>query len=120
MYYMKHNNLLRAMRSRGINAALMARLALTITMLAGSITLAWNLLNVHGARAASVNTTATVDNPWAIVFDSSGNAWVAEPNCNPNPVCNLPSSGAIEEFSLTGGHPTLLNTYAPSTGTFNP
>src|SRR5690348_8286605 len=101
MYYMKQDIVWSAMHSRGINAALVARLVLTIVMLVGSITLAWSLLNVHSARAANVNTTATVDNPWSIVFDSSGNAWVAEPNCNPNPVCNLPPNGAIEEFSLT-------------------
>jgi len=121
MYRMKQNNFWRTMRSRGINAAMIVRLVLTIMALAGSVTLAWDLLNVHGARAANVNTTATVDNPWAIVFDSSGNAWVAEPNCNPNPVCNLPPNGAIEEFNLAGGHPALLNTYAaPNVGTFNP
>ena len=119
MYFMKQNK--RAMPSKGVNKALIVRLALAIMMLAGSVTLAWNLLNVHGAHAASVNITSTLDNPWSIVFDGSGNAWVAEPNCNPNPVCNLPPNGAIEEFNLAGGHPSLLNTYAaPNVGTFNP
>jgi streptogramin lyase len=121
MNRMKQNNFWGSARSGGVNVGLVVRLSLTIVALAGSITLAWNLLNVRSAHAASVNTTATVDNPWAIVFDGSGNAWVAEPNCNPNPVCNVPLNGAIEEFGLSGGHPTLLNTYAaPTTGTFNP
>src|ERR1700680_3558050 len=118
---MKQNNFRGTARSRGVNAGLIVRLGLTIAALAGSVTLAWSLLNVHGAHAASISTATTVDSPWSIVFDGSGNAWVAEPNCNPNPVCNVPPNGAIEEFTLSGGHPVLVNTYAaPTLGTFNP
>src|SRR5579864_6509708 len=118
---MKQNSFWGTARSRGFNAGLIVRLGLAIVALAGSVTLAWTLLNAHGAHAAGVNTTGTTASPWNIIFDGSGNAWVAEPNCNPNPVCNLPPNGAIEEFSLAGGHPALLNTYAaPNVGTFNP
>lgn len=100
---------------------LIVRLGLAIVALAGSVTLAWTLLNAHGAHAAGVNTTSTLDSPWNIVFDSFGNAWVAEPNCNPAPQCSAPPNGAVEEFSLAGGHPTLMHQYsAPATGTFNP
>lgn len=90
--------------------------------LVGSVTLAWTLLNGHnGARAAGVNTVGTLDHPWAIVFDNSGNAWVAEPNCNPAPQCSGAPNGAIEEYSLSGGQPALLHQYsAPGSGKFNP
>src|SRR6266852_3243890 len=119
---MKQNNFWGTARSRGVTAGLIVRLGLAIVALAGSVTLAWTLLNGHtGAHASSVNTTNTVDSPWAIVFDGSGNAWVAEPNCNPAPQCSAPPNGAIEEFNLSGGHPSLVNTYtAPGSGTFNP
>jgi streptogramin lyase len=118
---MKQNNFWGTARSRGVNAGLIVRLGLAIVALAGSVTLAWTLLNAHGAHAAGVNTLSTVDSPWNIVFDGSGNAWVAEPNCNPAPQCSAPPNGAIEEFNLTGGHPTLMNTYAaPGTNHYNP
>jgi streptogramin lyase len=119
---MKQNNFWGTARSRGVTAGLIVRLGLAIIALAGSVTLAWTLLNGHtGAHASSVNTVGTVDSPWAIVYDGSGNAWVAEPNCNPAPQCSAPPNGAIEEFNLAGGHPSLVSTYtAPATGTFNP
>ena len=114
---MKQNSFWGTARSRGLNAGLIVRLSLAIMALAGSATLAWTLLNAHGAHAASVNTTGTVANPWAIIYDSAGNAWVAEPNCNPNPVCSAPPNGAIEEFKLTGSQPTLMHIYAaPAVG----
>ncbi len=109
-------------RSPGVQTGIILRLGMALLVLAGSITLAWMLLSTHYQARASVgvNTISTIANPWAIVFDSSGNAWVAEPNCNPAPTCINPPSGAIEEFSLQAGQPHLLNTYQPSTGVFNP
>ncbi len=121
---MKQNSFWGTARSRGVNAGLIVRLSLAIMALVGSVTLAWTLLNARGAHAASVNTVNTLDNPWNIVFDGSGNAWVAEPNCNPAPQCSAPPNGAIQEFKLTGGIPTLINTYAapsiPTTNHYNP
>ena len=102
---------------------LIVRLSLALVALAGSVTLAWTLLNAHGAHAANVATGNTFANPWAITFDSAGNAWVAEPNCNPAPQCSAPPNGAIEEFNLSGGHPSLVHTYAApgsAQGHFNP
>src|ERR1700694_5883538 len=118
---MKQNNFWGTARSRSVNAGLIVRLGLAIVALVGSVTLAWHRLNAPGAHAAAVNTVSTVDSPWNIVFDGSGNAWVAEPNCNPAPQCSAPPNGAIQEFNLTGGHPTLMNTYAaPITNHYNP
>lgn len=118
---MNQNSFWGTARSRGVNAGLIVRLGLAIMALAGSATLAWTLLNAHGTHAAGINTTNTIDHPWAIVFDAAGNAWVAEPNCNPNPVCSATPNGAIEEFNLAGGLPTRMNTYAaPAVGNFNP
>src|SRR5579872_4198667 len=101
---MKSNNFWGTARSRGINVGLIARLSLAIVALVGSATLAWTLLNAHvGVHAAnSVNTLGTTANPWSIVFDGAGNAWVAEPNCNPAPVCGVSPAGAIQEFNLSG------------------
>ena len=118
---MKQNSFWGNARSKGMNVGLIVRLGLALAALAGSVTLAWTLLSTHGAHAAGVNTTGTTANPWGIIYDSSGNAWVAEPNCNPNPVCTSQSNGAIEEFKLSGGQPTLVNTYqAPRAGSIHP
>ncbi len=56
---MKQNNFWGTARSRGVNAGLIVRLGLAIVALAGSVTLAWTLLNAHGAHAAGVNTLST-------------------------------------------------------------
>ena len=118
---MKQNNFWGTARSRGVTAGLIVRMGLALVALVGSVTLAWTLLGGHsGARASSVNQTPTLDSPWAIVFDGSGNAWVAEPNCNPAPQCSAPPNGAIEEFNLSGGHPALVHQYAAPAGHFNP
>ncbi|HVB73130.1 MAG TPA: hypothetical protein VNE38_06190, partial [Ktedonobacteraceae bacterium] len=118
---MHENNFWGQAQSKGFNTGMIVRLGLALAVLAGSVTLAWTLLGSHFARAASsVNTVNTHAHPWSIVFDAQGNAWVAEPNCNPAPVCIAPPTGSIEEFHLVGGLPVVMNTYTPAAGIFNP
>ena len=119
---MNLNNFWGPARSSGVKMGMIVRLGLALLVMVGSLTLAWVLLSTHyQAHASSVNTIQLADNLWGIVFDGSGNAWVAEPNCNPAPTCLNPPNGEIQEFNLQGGQPTLLNSYvAPATGKFNP
>lgn len=37
--------------------------------------------------------------PWGIAFDHNGNEWVAQPNCDPNPVCNNTVQGSIAQVN---------------------
>ncbi|HZS76159.1 MAG TPA: hypothetical protein VFA41_06045 [Ktedonobacteraceae bacterium] len=100
------------------NVGLIARLTLALVALVGSIAMAWTLLGGHmTAHASGISTTSTHTNPWAVAFDSSGNAWVAEPSCQPAPTCAPPyPDGAIEEFTITNGAPNVVHTYPAPTG----
>ncbi|HEV2580332.1 MAG TPA: hypothetical protein VGT44_05720, partial [Ktedonobacteraceae bacterium] len=100
---MKLNNFWGTTRSPGLQVGMIVRLGLALTAIAGSIALAWVLLGGHyDAHAGAINTLGTADQPMGLVIDKNGNAWVAEPNCNPAPVCSAPAAGAIEEFKLNG------------------
>src|SRR5690348_14413590 len=50
-------------------------------------------VTVHASRAASAFTSLTAYHipsgldPWGTAFDSTGNVWVAIPECDPNPDC---------------------------------
>jgi streptogramin lyase len=122
---MKVNNFWGNSRSSGERVGMIVRLGLALVAMVGSIALAWTLLGGHyTARASGVNIISTgVGNPMGTVVDSSGNIWVAVPNCNPSPACVNPPNGAIEEFNLVAGLPHLLNKYQPpanSNPTINP
>ena len=111
---MKSNNFWGISRSSGVQVGMIVRLSLVLIAMAGSVALAWVLLGGHyAAHASGVNTIGTNGHPGGVVIDSSGNVWVAEPNCNPAPTCVNPPTGAIEEFNLTGGLPHLVHTYQP-------
>lgn len=111
---MKSNNFWGSSRSSGVQVSMIVRLSLALMAMAGSVALAWVLLGGHyAAHASGVNTIGTNGHPGGVVIDSSGNVWVAEPNCNPSPTCVNPPTGAIEEFNLTGGLPHLVHTYQP-------
>ncbi len=111
---MKLNDFWGTPRSSGVKVGMIVRLSLALMAMAGSLALAWVLLGGHyTAHASGVNTTGTNGHPVGVVIDSSGNVWVAEPNCNPAPTCVNPPNGAIEEFNLSGGLPHLVHTYQP-------
>ncbi len=118
---MKSNNFWGTSRSSGVNVGMIVRLGLALVATAGSLMLAWTLLSGHhNARASStineINTTTGT--PWGIALDSHGNAWVAEPNCQPTPpagACVLPTGpGAIDEITLSGGILTKKAFSAPA------
>jgi len=119
---MKTNNFWGQSRSTGVNVGLIVRLGLALAAVAGSLVLAWTLLSsLQGAHATSTanEISTTRGTPWGISIDSHGNAWVAEPNCLPDPAgggacstINL-AAGAIDEFNLSGGLPSRVHAFTP-------
>lgn len=114
---MKTNNFWGMSRSSGVRVGMIVRLGLALAAVAGSLALAWTLLSSHqGAQATSTaNEISTMTKPWGLSVDSTGNIWVAEPNCIPSPptgVCGPTTAGAIEEFNLSSGLPNKLHTYS--------
>jgi streptogramin lyase len=119
---MKANNFWGKSRSSGVNVGMIVRLGLALAAVAGSLALTWALLSSHqGAHAtSSANEISTTrGTPWGVSTDSHGNAWVAEPNCLPDPAgggacgtINL-AAGAIDEFNLSGGLPINLHGFTP-------
>ena len=48
--------------------------------------------------------TPTTSNPWGIAFDSSHHIlWVAEPGCEPRPICFTQASGILGEYDQLHG-----------------
>ena len=72
--------------------SILLRITLTFLALFTSVALGFVLLSStnHTAHAA-VGTLQEIGapgaDPWGITFDHSGNEWVAQPGCDPNPVC---------------------------------
>lgn len=73
-------------------------LALFITLASVGITLAL-LAGPHLPTRAATSGISEISlppsYPWGLAFDTNGNAWVAEPNCDPNPVCGGNITGNI-------------------------
>src|SRR5438128_1019355 len=43
--------------------------------------------------------TNTGIEPWGVALDNQGNAWIAAPECDPNPVCATTQRGLIVEVN---------------------
>jgi streptogramin lyase len=86
--------------------------------------IAWVLLvNAHSAAHANpslVAATVPSAEPWGLTFDSSGNIWVASPQCDPNvtsvPICTTIQGGIVEysRQSFKGGASPLQSFTVPS------
>ena len=85
------------------SAGVMLRIAIAILSTVISLVLVWTVLigphlAVHAAPPSLRETSVPSPLPWGIGFDTSGNVWVAETGCDPNPLCT-PTPGAIAQFS---------------------
>ena len=81
----------------------MFRIAIALLSTATSVVLVWLVLigphlAAHAAPPTIRETPVPSTLPWGIGFDASGNVWVAETGCDPNPICT-PTPGAIAQFS---------------------
>lgn len=123
---MNANNFWGMSRSSGVRVGMIVRLGLALAAVAGSLALAWTLLSSHhGAQATSTanEISTTSGTPWGVSVDSTGNVWVAEPNCLPSPptgACGPGNPGAIDEFNLSGGLPIKLHGYSAAPANINP
>ncbi|GAC1392717.1 MAG: hypothetical protein NVSMB38_17220 [Ktedonobacteraceae bacterium] len=77
------------------------RIILALLTTFASIALAFVLLSSshHIVRAAGtvkeINAPSGGADPWGIAFDGTGNEWIAEPGCDPTPVCSSHNVGSI-------------------------
>ena len=53
----------------------------------------------HAAVGAVQQIKAPGADPWGIAFDHNGNEWVAQPGCDPNPVCTNVVQGSIAQVN---------------------
>ena len=79
------------------------RITLALAAVCASIALAFALFNntPHKAHAAGTlqEIGAPGGNPWGIAFDHNGNEWVAQPSCDPNPICGGAPVGSIAQVN---------------------
>ena len=68
--------------------------------------------------ASSVIETPTQATPWGVAFDKSGHIWVAEPGCDPGPICQSAFPSYIGEYNTANG--TLVQNYLQPSGFSSP
>ena len=100
------------------NLGIPLRILLACAALCASVALAFTLFNTthhtaHAAVGALQQITAPGTNPWGIAFDHSGNEWVAQPGCDPNPVCGSVVQGSIAQVSRSSFN-VVQNFHEPS------
>ena len=83
---------------------MIVRIILVAFSTIASSALIWLLLaGTHLAAQASSptirETALPSPTPWAVSFDANGNAWVAEPGCDPTPTCNPQQAPAIAQYN---------------------
>src|SRR5450755_252201 len=101
-------------------ASSIVRVALIVVYLTASIALVCYF--IAGSRSAVYANTPTIREttlpsaiPWGISFDATGNAWVAEPGCDPAPTCSPQQvPGDIAQYNRQSF--TLVHNYAEPTG----
>jgi virginiamycin B lyase len=93
------------------------RIAAIATLL--TVTLAWSFASRGSiAFASSVIETPTQTTPWGVAFDNSGHIWVAEPGCDPNPICQSAFPSYIGEYNTAND--TLVQNYLQPSGFSSP
>ncbi len=88
------------------NPSVPLRLSLTLIAIVMSAVVAFVLLTgvLNPVKAAASYHEITLPSayPWGVSTDTKGNAWVAEPRCDPHPfVCSAASTGSIALVNRT-------------------
>src|SRR6266571_181726 len=94
-----------------LKGSVIVRVILALLSTIASVTLAWGLLGgshqkAHATSPTINETTVPGIDPWGLGFDNSGNVWVAEPGCDPTPICGSVKIGHITKYnraSFTSG-----------------
>lgn len=71
----------------------------------------------HAAQALQEIGAPGVE-PWGMGFDNNGNEWVAEPACDPNPICASVNTGSIAQVNR-GSFSVINNFNEPGSGGFS-
>jgi streptogramin lyase len=89
---------------------LLSLTVLTVLLASAAIAFTATLQTTHAASASALTAPVAVDfsinggsDPWGTAFDSSGNVWVAVPQCDPSPTC------------ASGTPPGKIDVYNPNT-----
>lgn len=95
----------RALRLAAAAGSLLMSVALALTLLLHAQSAAHADPTLIRDTVRAVNPSYAAD-PWSVIFDGSGNVWVAEPQCDVNvnavPICSHTSQGSILEYSMSG------------------
>ncbi len=119
---MKHE---RGVRGQGKRMRVFVGVGLVMCAVIASLAAGLSLLANHPtqAHAAGIGAAPTADHPWGMTFDSTGNLWVAEPNCDGNPFCGAggtPPAGMIGEYTYSSTLTLVKNFTPPATVSYNP
>lgn len=101
-------------------ATSIVRVVLTVVYLTASIAIVCYV--IAGSRPTAHANAPTIREtslpsaiPWGVTFDATGNAWVAEPGCDPAPICSTQQApGNIAQYNRQSF--TLVHNYAEPTG----
>ncbi len=99
------------------------RIGLALFCTISSVALALILLagTHHPAHAATFTLRETYSpstNPWGITLDNKGNEWVAEPGCDPTPICASVQVGSIAQIDKASF--TVFNNFTEPAGYSSP
>lgn len=105
-----------------LKGSVIVRVVLVILSTIASVSLAWVLLGgsyqkAHAAPPTINETFVPGVNPWGLGFDNLGNVWVAEPGCDPTPICGSVKIGHIAKYdraSFTAGANALFDFVEPA------
>ncbi|HAG98202.1 MAG TPA: hypothetical protein DDW33_11665 [Ktedonobacter sp.] len=103
-----------------VHTAIIVRIILITLFMFASSTLIWYLLAgahlaVHASSPTIRETTLPSPIPWGVSFDASGNVWVAEPGCDPTPICSPQQApGNIAQYNRQNF--SLVQNYAEPGG----
>lgn len=81
-----------------------SRIVLAFFSVFASLLLAWTVLGhtlfpAHATSSASIREIFAHTDPWGVAFDKSSHVWLAQPECDPSPLCSSPVQGVISEYS---------------------
>ena len=98
------------------------RISLALFCTLTSIALGYALLaspqkSTHAAAALTEINLSGVD-PWGLGFDTNGNVWVAQPGCDPTPICTSAMQGSLAQVNRANFN--VVATYHEPSGYSSP
>ncbi len=87
-----------------LTGGLIVRIALAFFSVLASFLLAWTVVSnhlfpAHASSQAPIREIFARPDPWGIAFDKNSHVWLAQPECDPSPLCSRAVQGVISEYS---------------------